>query len=450
MIVESTAKVQVENENDLSSADIMPASGGDVLVPQSITIVSTTETVMQTNVETEIISDPPPSTSSHQLTDENTSKLFIVSADPQVSIDVGDNAPNADVQYNSTSSQTPLGVASDDEVIYEAPNPDRHHPSPKALTANQSQSPGSDPVFLPSIALAPVPTSDLIRRTVMAQAVSGLKMTPRMKRMIKLEKGIARKKDPKTKGRSLFALGLRREAKILESSSREKSGMKAKRRQGSDVEWGTDDDIESESQSEEEVGVQGKGKSSIHLRASKQKNQDELDFDPDELDPDIDIGQLIRFAQGADSLSKGIGTGNTIDDLEDAMRLKEEDEAVVRRGSSADSASDKEEEDLNENEPGLDSTSDESFQTKLKSMRVEGAGKGKGKADKIGGKASGWKVVPDSSEEDEDVEDSDDDFDDFVGKAEEAELFFSEIKVNLVFVACFQMLDALLPFSRMS
>ncbi|GJJ06535.1 hypothetical protein Clacol_000727 [Clathrus columnatus] len=389
----------------------------------------------------------------HTPDDDETSlpqlepQFFIISTDPSLTDSPNNINPNIDVQYTSTRSQTPLGVASDDEVVYEAPN--RHqHPRPNVPKLTSTSTPSQDPNFnpiplstLPSLTLTSIPTSELIQRTIKAQAKSGLKMTPRMRRMIRLGKGTGRK-GTKRKGPSLFALGLEREERFLESNSnigKERKGMRERRRQGSDIDWGTEED--NEGTDEETNGTL--------FKASK--SNEEIDFDPSEIDADINLKDLLRFVQSTEALSKGNGTGETIDDIEDRRKMDEEDEEEDS-GSSIESPSDtdgNQDESENENfdeaerreikeledELSLDSSSSsEDFQTTLNNLRAENGKEAVNEKRNVNGENARREKGKQKAVFISDTESSEDDIDDIeeaISKAEEDERFLSEIRVFL-------------------
>ncbi|KAF8530398.1 hypothetical protein BU17DRAFT_79155 [Hysterangium stoloniferum] len=342
---------------------------------------------------------PPDSDSNSELDDDEKAPeaelvnvATTVTETPETSSFIIDVVPKPVVfgpprvaEDSSLTCAAPLGEDSTEEIIvYTAPYPRVSRavtPVPPALLRSgvsdihtpytpiaSSSAIVTDNVESFSFSLTSMPDpEEILTKQVKARSQSGLKPTPRSRKMVKKARASARRREER---QSMFSLGLSQagRAAMHERSTIRGDTRKSERRVGdSDVEWGTSDEE-----------VDGVGHVTSGLGS---------------MDLDSDIGEIAALSPLVGRLA-GLREVVTIADLGDIAKIQDEDEEDRRSSSPEEednrrSSSLEEEEEIfnqaGQGEIGEYDTSDfesseeetprRTFQANLKKMREKAAGK---------------------------------------------------------------------------
>ena len=250
---------------------------------------------------------------------EDAAPIFVVDTTP--SPDVFGSQPSGNAPNNSVIGEAPLrgeDAADDDVIVYEAPHPRLRKGTsplmvvsspcrpaadiPSSPTQAASSPRPSDPTPIDAVAMSFVSHADpdlILSTQVQARKKIGLKPTPRSRKMAKKERAAARRREErKMFNMTSFGLSMQERTALEEGSTIQNDERYAERRRGdSDVEWGTEDE-----------GAVEEVLSSIG-----------------DMDLDGDVGDTAAFVGFAQRM-EGLRGAETITDLEDIARMKEEDE----------------------------------------------------------------------------------------------------------------------------
>lgn len=271
-------------------------------------------------------------TASESLEDGDTPQIYL-DPNPSSSIDATDGM----IAYTSSASYKPLGSAlpDDDMIIYDAPLPRSREQTPLLPTETLTS-----PAASPSAAAHKPPPTSVASQNMDALNISFARLSEAAKAnrehlaAVKPRNGRFTKKDGKKRTRSRRSGGKTSGlfssfgAALEEKHLHEDEDMRKQRREGSDIDWGTEEDSDSDEKAANKYNVE---ESDIDKVSSSLGAMD--------LDADIDLKGMRSFVN---SMSISGMEHTTMDDVEDDARLQAEDEESASERSSGSDEEDSE------------------------------------------------------------------------------------------------------------
>lgn len=391
ILIQEQAPIPVEEEAPPASA--LPD-------PDTLFFVDTQGT--HSSGSTEVVPEPK----SRQAEDD----LFFVDTEGSQSTSA---VPDPSATAHLASARAPIpdrnrGAEPEEEIVYMAPHPkpsQQHASVPqeeptsfsthtrsivtgRAITAADALMADPSPVFIiPPPTTSDSPPTDLLRslrirndgRTsptasstarahVQAALTTITSSTPRSKKKQALKERVAAKRRGGRKGKS-GGFGMYG-AMASEAALREKDPRYNERRRGdSDVEWGSDDDEDVEV--DEDVMLFNSTTAPSKPRQLNPEDANDMSIDPECVSSSSAMRSFARGMIGPDA-----GVWTTIDDVEDAGMIREEDEAIRNgRWNVSDSDSDDDDEDdVEDDEDEVEDDLDEAIREAEKGLIAEAGG----------------------------------------------------------------------------